>query len=123
MLADRLLAPVGQLGVVQVEMSLHEVTQVAAHPARGRLDRRAGLLHHGIAGALAVDPGDDVRARGGTDVDQEAVPALIGQLGERQVESGARAGARAHRRAEAGLTRLGAVHRDDECALAAGRVP
>ncbi len=90
-------------------MSWHEVTQAAAHPVRGRLDRRAGPLHHGVAGALAVDPGDDVRARGGADVDQEAVPGLTGQLGERQVESGACAGARAHRRAEARLTRLGAV--------------
>ena len=66
-------------------------------PLRRRLvrggRRRGGQLGEHLGAALAAD------------LDQEAVPAVVEQLGEREVEARGRRGPGVHRHAEAGRRR------------------
>ena len=117
------LVPAPGVMTVRHQLAQADRIKVASHPVRGRCHRRPGPSHGVVVGALAVQPGHDVRAPGRADVDQEPVSAFVEQFGQRQVKSGPGTGAGAHRRAEAGLAGLRAVHRDDERAVAAGRVP
>jgi pimeloyl-ACP methyl ester carboxylesterase len=77
----------------------------------------------GLVDGIARHPLQDIGATLRANIDQEAVRVLVHHLGERQIVTGVRAWSGAHGRAEAGLARLGAVHRDDEQPGAARRVP
>lgn len=81
----------------------------------------AGTVGHRVRGRVVVRRGGPVRrgvqrspARIGADLDDEAVPVVVEQLGQRQVEATRGTRSRAHRDAEAGARGIAAVHGDQQ---------
>ena len=90
-----------------------EGLQRPAHPSGCCLDRRCGDGQVGGAGLTAAELAQHLGAALGAGLDEEAMLS-VEQLGQRQVVAGLDLRAGAHRRAEARVARLEAVHCDED---------
>src|SRR5665647_219798 len=113
------------------------VEQVAKPFGVQRAPHAMGRRFADLPSCLAVRPGgvenlipdcagrqlvEDLFAAFAAWLDEEAVPVLVEELGQREVKVLVRHWSGAHRDAETGATGIGAGHRDDEVVLAPGKV-
>ena len=100
---------------MSVVSSARPIVRGARSAAAARRARRsAASAARGSSSASTSAP------RVAADLDEEAVAAVVEQLGQREVEARRRARAGVHRRAEAGAAGLPAVDRDEERARGGG---